>query len=52
MLYFPPALEARHPDAGMPLVIVEGKYKALALWRLAWHGLVEAQAIKRNYIGV
>lgn len=40
MIYFPPAMEARFlGDVGMPLVIVEGEFKALALWRLAWHGL-------------
>jgi predicted P-loop ATPase len=39
-IYFPPGLEARFlVDVGMPLVIVEGEFKALALWRLAWHGL-------------
>jgi predicted P-loop ATPase len=42
-LYFPPALEARFLDsAGMPLVIVEGEFKTLALWRLAWNGLGDA----------
>jgi predicted P-loop ATPase len=42
-LYFPPTMEARWlDDAGMPLVIVEGEFKALALWRLAWHGLGDA----------
>jgi predicted P-loop ATPase len=39
-LYVAPGLEARFlDDVGMPLVIVEGEFKTLALWRLAWHGL-------------
>lgn len=27
---------------GTPIVVVEGEFKALALWRLAWHGKGEA----------
>jgi hypothetical protein len=43
MIYFPPSLEPRFlGDVGMPLVIVEGEFKTLALWRLAWHGLGDA----------
>jgi predicted P-loop ATPase len=38
MLYLPPAAESAWlDDAGMPMVIVEGEFKTLALWRLAWH---------------
>lgn len=39
-LYFPPQVEAKFlDDITLPLVIVEGEFKTLALWRLAWYGL-------------
>ena len=39
-LYFPPSLEPRFlGDTGMPVIVVEGEFKTLALWRLAWYGL-------------
>jgi predicted P-loop ATPase len=43
MLYLPPNLDPIHlADIGIPLVMVEGEFKTLALWRLAWHGLGES----------
>jgi predicted P-loop ATPase len=39
-LYLHPQTEQRFiDDASLPIVIVEGEFKTLALWRLAWHGL-------------
>ena len=38
MLYFVPGVDpAFLPDTSMPLVITEGEFKTLALWRLAHH---------------
>ena len=38
MLYFVPGLDpAFLPDTSLPLVITEGEFKTLALWRLAHH---------------
>jgi hypothetical protein len=38
MLYLPPQADAwLLKNLGIPLVIVEGELKMLALWRLAWH---------------
>ncbi len=39
-VYLPPQVELRFvEDRGLPAVVVEGEFKTLALWRLAWHGL-------------
>jgi predicted P-loop ATPase len=39
-LYLHPQVEESWlGDLGLPIVIVEGEFKTLALWRLAWHGL-------------
>lgn len=39
MLYFAPqAWPDLLDQSGLPAVIVEGEFKSLALWRLAWHG--------------
>ncbi len=39
LLYFPPGLSAGLlARAELPMVITEGEFKALALYRLAWHG--------------
>lgn len=43
MLYFAPqAWPDLLEQAGLPAVIVEGEFKALALWRLAWYGRGDA----------
>jgi predicted P-loop ATPase len=39
-LYLPPQLERWFlADTRVPIVVVEGEFKTLSLWRLAWHGL-------------
>jgi len=39
-LYFPPGIDPKWlADPLIPIVIVEGEFKTLALWRLARHGL-------------
>ena len=43
ILYIPPGVAEWYlHDSRMPIVIVEGEFKTLALWRLAWHGLGES----------
>ena len=43
-IYLPTQTElAQLSDVSLPLVIVEGEFKTLALWRLAWHGVGEMQ---------
>jgi hypothetical protein len=43
MLYCPRgAIAELLTDTRVPIVIGEGEFKTLALWRLAWHGLNEA----------
>jgi predicted P-loop ATPase len=42
-LYFAPQTDPDYlNDSNLPLVVVEGEFKALALWRLAWYGLGDA----------
>jgi len=42
-VYFPPQVELRFvEDPALPAVVVEGEFKTLALWRLAWYGLGDA----------
>jgi len=39
MLYLPPATDSEFlTETGLPVVLVEGEFKTLALSRLAWHG--------------
>ena len=43
MLYLPPQVEpGLIDDEGLPIVLTEGEFKTLALWRLAWHGRGDA----------
>jgi P4 family phage/plasmid primase-like protien len=38
--YFPPAVPAEWlQDSTLPIILIEGEKKTLALWRLAWHSL-------------
>src|SRR5690242_21048768 len=40
MLYMPPAVNTDLlRDSSLPIVVTEGEFKTLALWRLANHGL-------------
>ncbi|PWU08141.1 MAG: hypothetical protein C5B51_08290 [Terriglobia bacterium] len=40
LLYFPPRVTVDLlQDTAIPVIIVEGEFKALALWRLAFHGV-------------
>jgi hypothetical protein len=39
MLYFPAGVSIEFlQDITLPLLVVEGEFKCIALWRLAWHG--------------
>jgi uncharacterized protein DUF3854 len=41
--YFPPGVsEEMLSDVSLPILLVEGEKKALAAWRLGWHGLGES----------
>lgn len=53
MLYFGPGVRPEMlEDAGLPLVIVEGEKKTLALHRLAWHGRSQEQGPRWLAVGI
>ena len=53
MIYFPPkATAAQLEDSGLPLVIAEGEFKTLALWRLAHHEAGAARFLPVGLAGV
>ncbi len=52
-LYIPPGVTPEQlNDVSIPIVIVEGEKKALALWRLAWHGTDRPRFIPIAIAGV
>jgi hypothetical protein len=47
-LYFPPLVRQEFlDDVSLPIVIVEGEKKCLAMWRIAWWGLGDAAVVPR-----